>query len=190
MWILSRWKPERNNWQHQVLPNTHSFHFALTHDKRCWEKNKKQKSHSSTGFWMERSAGCSGGQESCHIFVSIGTTVMTITYNNEPLWFHFDLLQHTGCLKSFNELSICRLDVRPSMGSISRKTFFWLFLTTTTSVIKCSQLISIGKFGPTASSFGSNLKVFGLKMVCQEAVNWAQKALPKLGVWGHISKQT
>lgn len=60
-------RPEGNNWQHQVLPNTHSFHFALTHDKRCWEKNKKQKSYWQDFGWNEVQVA-QGGQEGvvCH----------------------------------------------------------------------------------------------------------------------------
>ena len=64
--LCGHW-PEGNNWQHQVLPNTHSFHFALTHDKRCREKNKKQKFYWQDFGWNEVQVA-QGGQEGgvCH----------------------------------------------------------------------------------------------------------------------------
>ena len=52
---------------------------------------------------------------------------------------------------SFTELSICRLDFPPTMGSLSMKMLFDRFFLRL-SRIRCSQAISIGKCRPTASS--------------------------------------
>ena len=62
----------------------------------------------------------------------------------------------TGCLKkvSFTGLSICLLDSPPAIGSMSLSISFFVRFLPGRSESKISQVMQMGKLGPTASNFG------------------------------------